>query len=712
MKKTTILCFSILHCRCAKTHPRKLSPPFLATQSQQPFICVIALAAMMVIPSCTPPNPIGGAKNIVTLKAPSIWDGEAEILWKQKEVDGVPAVALDVSDSNSPTFLPPEDLDVETVFEFEASVTINEITTVYPVVVRVLPATLAPPGRPTPNWPPVAQAEDYKVARVGEFVTLDGGTSTDPDCPDGSCLIYDWEQVQFQFADGSPASDCPTVAISAVEGSPQSAGFAPVEPCRYTFQLSVTDGSYTVSHIMAVDVRPASGPCQAVACLPGLSCIDGACAVQAPPCAATECCVAADCDDANTCTIDECTSEGVCENVEMACNDNDPCTIDRCEDGVCFHDQEVDAIVVTDWRDSSESVNVDITWQLPSGSDVTVARSGWETSGAESAQMSSELLPDGLHRLTAYLDGAARTTDLAFNVCFPGYYFAIAERFVAPVRRNIGVEVHEGQARAVFNDWLPTTDPEWIRTTGVPSLEYVGGWQQAAQNVHIDLNLLLPTNTWAQVDRQGWDKQGFERIVLPNDIALVDGTYQAEFFMDGAALAAETGMILRVGDLIQRYEGPTLGRFRRVIGLDVTGGEAHLIFNGWVNGVDGAAGSLTGVHVVEINSGWREATANMHVDINLRWPSGAYAPVWRNGWNNQGFERIVFPAGTPLENGTYTLEFFIDGVSNQAAVSYQAQLANWKYEIVDRILNGRTTHSITVNYQDGVATEISNTWRE
>jgi len=47
-----------------------------------------------------------------------------------------------------------------------------------------------------------------------------------------------------------------------------------------------------------------------------------------------ECTVPADCDDADPCTIDDCTG-GACSNTPIDCDDGDACTSDSCAGGVC-----------------------------------------------------------------------------------------------------------------------------------------------------------------------------------------------------------------------------------------------------------------------------------------------------------------------------------------------------------------------------------------
>ena len=103
---------------------------------------------------------------------------------------------------------------------------------------------------------------------------------------------------------------------------------------------------------------------------------------------------------------------------------------------------------------------------------------------------------------------------------------------------------------------------------------------------------------------------------------------------------------------------------------------------------------------------------SVNVDAQVTLPSGARLPVWRNGWASQGFERALLPVGAPLEDGTYVLEFELDGDGRWADVTYQARVLDWSFEVVDTVLVGRKHHTITVDVLDGVAVAATNTWIE
>ncbi len=444
-------------------------------------------------------------------------------------------------------------------------------------------------------------------------------------------------------------------------------------------------------------------------------CIAGTCVGSNSPCNDGPCdeetkrCADGACDDKDPCTTDVLVNAD-CTSTPIDCDDGDPCTDDRCEEGTCTHVEPQDACVVAEWSNSPLPVNVDVDWTLPNGSNVPINRCGSTSACSESACLESELLADGLHGLRFMLHGDARTTNFDVAVRFPGLCMTDERQLLGPYARNVGIEINDGVAQTVFDDGVPHHDPEWIRVSGVPALEYIGGWQLAPNIVNLDLQLTPPSGNALQAQRRhGPDHQGFERITLPS--IPMDGTYRADFELRGAGRTAEAAMILRVGEWTLRHEGLLIGDLSYVIGFDVTGGTARTVFNGWLNGTDAGGGSLTGVHAIEINAGWRQASANVNVDIALRLPSGARAEVWRNGPALQGFERIYLPAGTTLADGNYTLEFVLKGNGRQASITYQAMLANWSFEALDQVLNGPTNYSVTLEIRGGTATELSNSWR-
>ena len=79
----------------------------------------------------------------------------------------------------------------------------------------------------TANIPPVANAGEDQVATVGDFVTLSGAGSFDPD-GDDLTLSWLWEQLSG-----------PTVELFSAEDA--VAFFTPNQEGSYVFQISVID---------------------------------------------------------------------------------------------------------------------------------------------------------------------------------------------------------------------------------------------------------------------------------------------------------------------------------------------------------------------------------------------------------------------------------------------------------------------------------------
>ncbi|MEW6039262.1 MAG: PKD domain-containing protein [Pseudomonadota bacterium] len=94
------------------------------------------------------------------------------------------------------------------------------------------------------NQPPVAAAGASQTAVVGNPVTLDGSTSSDPD-QGPSPLAYQWIQVSGP------------VAVALAGDTTAKAGFTPAQEGTYGFELTVSDGAAFSTAATQVEVSAA-----------------------------------------------------------------------------------------------------------------------------------------------------------------------------------------------------------------------------------------------------------------------------------------------------------------------------------------------------------------------------------------------------------------------------------------------------------------------
>jgi formylglycine-generating enzyme required for sulfatase activity len=101
------------------------------------------------------------------------------------------------------------------------------------------------------NRAPAANAGNDRSASVGDAVTLDGRGSTDPD---GDVLQYAWVQ------DSGPE-------ITLNNSTHDVATFSALEPGRYVFTLTVNDGEFEETDVVAVQVADVNDPGNAITSL-------------------------------------------------------------------------------------------------------------------------------------------------------------------------------------------------------------------------------------------------------------------------------------------------------------------------------------------------------------------------------------------------------------------------------------------------------------
>ncbi|GMU20879.1 MAG: hypothetical protein AMXMBFR13_09750 [Phycisphaerae bacterium] len=543
--------------------------------------------------------------------------------------------------------------------------------------------------------PPMANAGPDQSVNAGQPVILQGGGSADPS---GAPLQYLWNQVQ------GPA--VPLTGASSVTASFNAPNIATA--VTLVFELTVTNGcGRSAGDSVAVIVQPASPP---------------------PPPPSTDRDGDGVPDDEDGCPNDASkTVPGACGcGVPETDSDSDgtPDCTDGCPSdplkiapGTCGCGAPDSAacgeeVTLTGaWSNTSGSMHIDIHWQLPSGEWMEVERSGWAEQGAESVSLSKTAVPPGFHWLVMNLYGSGRFADVRYTVDFLDYQFTVTRRMSGDARRAIGLDVANGQARVVYNGWLEAADADSGSATRRHAFESIAAWRNGSNDVHADLHVLTPTGEYLQVWRHGWALQGMERALLPADVNLDEGTYTLEALLYGSGRWADVAWETEFLGTRIRHDERLQGGTSRVLGYDVKNGQARVVYDGWLASGSAGAAQLAGDHALEVLGGWRNASKDMHVDVDVKLPDGQWLGVSRYGWALQGFERVVLPADVATPDGTYTLVCKLFGSGRWTDVDYQVKLGDWSFVASER-LSGDRAFTILVKLTGGHATVLSNGWEE
>lgn len=363
--------------------------------------------------------------------------------------------------------------------------------------------------------------------------------------------------------------------------------------------------------------------------------------------------------------------------------------------------------IAAGWKNGASDSRVAVTWQLPSGvfDGVTTDPAGAE--GETLGKLANTEIASGVHRFVFELSGGG-AADVSFGVAILGFEYRVSERFAAPLRREIAIEVLNGAARVLFNGWLPASAPDAGGPTGTAIAEMQVAWRNGTAPVNPDIRFATPLTT-LPTSSEGAGLQGFERASFPQGVALGNGTYWLTFEMADAGGSADITCFASFPGFSTRVDRRITGPDRRLIGLDVLSGTARVFFDGWKQAGESGAGGVTGVHPVEVVGAWRNASANVSVTLDL-FVNGVRTPYSTQAFALQGCQRVYTPSGSTVADGEYRIVCTLSGLNRTADVTLDAAILNYTLSRSARLVGDSVTHTIVVQVTGGVATEISNTW--
>ncbi|MCB9852846.1 MAG: hypothetical protein H6819_07100 [Phycisphaerales bacterium] len=201
------------------------------------------------------------------------------------------------------------------------------------------------------------------------------------------------------------------------------------------------------------------------------------------------------------------------------------------------------------WADSTDAIDVNLSWMLPSGGRPPVRAEGWESAGVETIDEGPDSIPDGLHWLGVELPGAGIFTDLNYSVRFLNSAFCYSGREVSPERKGIAIGVLNGESTILFNSWVDAEDPMGGGPTGKQAVEFQVGVRDATDDVDLQLEIRLPSGDAIPASRQGWERNTFERIAIDRRDVLEEGTYELFAFLNGAGAFAQVTVDIRFGEV-------------------------------------------------------------------------------------------------------------------------------------------------------------------
>lgn len=360
------------------------------------------------------------------------------------------------------------------------------------------------------------------------------------------------------------------------------------------------------------------------------------------------------------------------------------------------------------WFDASQNTNMDLDWTLPNNSALQIQRNGWGEAGVESASQSALLLEDGIHQFSFSGSGGSGTTEVEITIDCMEYQYTYRQRVQLPFWGTVALDMQDTVPHVIFNGFESADASGAGGVSDRHALEVVAGWRDASNNVHLNANVWLPNGNDLPVMRRGWTLQNVEHIAVPERVALEDGIYTFGLALLGNTQTAEVAYALAFRDTVIEYIRTLRGRTDEYIGFDLVNDVPHLVFNGWADD-DDAAIALSGARPLEAIVGWRNASENVNLDLDVRMPNGNWLPISRFGWSLEGFEHVGTAPGVALQDGVYEFHFEFRGNGHNALVEFQARFADWTFQRRN-LLQGNTDAIIRVELRNGQVTELGNTW--
>ncbi len=624
--------------------------------------CAATLSLAAVVGGCTnggivipnlnqPPTADAGVPRNAVLGQRVYLDGLASadpdgdtISYRWSFVDGPTGVLLEDAGTALPSFVP----TVNGIYEFALVVDDGRAVVDRDTTLVIVGSTDA-----EPDCPRADAGSDVTVDEGSGLVTLIGAASTDPG---GGALSYAWRQLPSEGAPSITFSD-PTVASPSFD-APLVAGDVVL-----LFELVVTNAAQCGrAATVSVSVRdvPESTACEVDAdCRDALfcngleACVDGACVAGESPC-----------NEAQVCNEDQdsCDAPGGQNRAPIANAGPDQTA-------------EPGDIVSLDGGNSSDPDNdlLAYLWVQTSGPPVTLAGSDTSTPTFTAPQV------DGAEQVVLQLlvsDGAltSEPDEVVVNV-------------------------------------LPPGQDDDVRIEGT--------WTGAADSVRVELGWQFPDGSRPAPTTTDWGTSGMTAVSWPRDsvpAGLHWLTFGFESFSNTTPYFADVRYNVDFLGYSFGFQDNIVTGTARGIALDVSAGEARVVYNAFLPADEPGAGEPTDLPVVEVQVGWRDATGLVRGEVSLQRSGAAPVTGFSSDWGEFGFARIVIPAGTTLADGTYTLTFDLQSISNQethfADVVYQVRFPSYLFDSPPelRTLSTGTEYTIILEASGGVVTETANGW--
>lgn len=235
------------------------------------------------------------------------------------------------------------------------------------------------------------------------------------------------------------------------------------------------------------------------------------------------------------------------------------------------------------WRGAEpEPVAVDLNVLLPSGAFLPVFRQNFNPQGVERIAVEPGVqIADGIYRVDFQLFGSGRSARIAFDAAVLGVEFSRRETMLADARRIMGIDVHQGVARTIFNGWHDAGSMLGELAPDRP-LAVVAGFQALGEDVAIEANVIRPDGSLLPVDRSNFDQQQFESIGISAGTAISDGVYRFQVNLFGEGRTANVAYKARLLNWsVERREQRIVDSTNLIIDVRVQNGVATQIGSNW-----------------------------------------------------------------------------------------------------------------------------------